>query len=336
MPRSSSGYSQYMADYEFLTTSLAQLNEITNRAYNESIRSVALSLWDKDLRIENPQWKFINAKPFYIKTRTGSAHVMAMVDKRLPNVGIVGYFACTDSASGSQVLIQAAEWLNKNFGLKNIYGPINGTLPNDYRLNLEDDYCFPGEPVNPKWHIDAFSEAGFEVFNHYASGISKHSELLMKFFIKKPKKGYENLTVRSFDTAHFKRDFKKYHDLRNAIFPLQSIYCPAISVEERTYNAGGKFDADYTYFLVDNMREVGFIMAYSYNGNLIVKTIGLLPEYRGKRLTGLLLEPVHDKAQKNGLKAAIYGMVRVGNTAYNFRRPGVKVFRKYVTMHKQL
>jgi ribosomal protein S18 acetylase RimI-like enzyme len=325
-----------MAKHDFLKSSLAQLNAVTNEAYNEDIRQAALNLWGKHLQPKNPQWKFITAKPFYLKNKSGSAHVMAMVDKRLPEIGIVGYFACTNSAVGAQVLNQAASWLKEEFSLKDIYGPINGTLPSDYRLNLKDNFCFPGEPVNPTWHMDAFREAGFKVFNRYVSGISKHYQLLMKLVIRKPKKGYEHLTVRGFDTKRLKQDFKKYHDLRNAIFPFQSIYCPAISLEERVYNSSGKFDPNYTCFLVDNKREVGFIMAYAYEGQLILKSIGLLPEYRGKGLVGLLLKPVHDQASKQGLKTAVYGMVRVGNAAYRMKRPGVRIFRKYVTMHKNV
>jgi hypothetical protein len=325
-----------MVKHTLLKSSLAQLNAITNEAYHEDIRQVALNLWEKHLQPKNPQWKFLTAKPFYLKNKDGSAHVMAMVDKRLPEIGIVGYFACTNSAVGAQVLKQSADWLKEEYGLKDIYGPINGTLPSDYRLNLRDSFCFPGEPVNPTWHIDAFHEAGFNVFNRYVSGISQHYQLLMKLVIRKPKKGYENLTVRSFNNKKFKQDFKKYHDLRNAIFPFQSIYCPAISLEERVYNSSGKFDPNYTYFLVDKRREVGFIMAYAHEGRLILKTIGLLPEYRGKRLSGLLLKPIHDQASKQDLKTAVYGMVRVGNAAYKMKRPGVRVFRKYVTMHKSV
>lgn len=325
-----------MAKYDFLRTSLKQLNAITNKAYNSEIRPIALSLWKKHLSTENPQWKFITAQPFYLKNKSGSAHVMAMVDKRLPDIGIVGYFACTNSTVGAQVLNQAADWLKKEHGLKDIYGPINGTLPSDYRLNIKDDFRFPGEPVNPSWHIAAFREAGFTVFNRYVSGIAKHYQLLMKLVIKKPAKKYSHLTIRPFDVDNQKRDFKIYHDLRNNIFPFQSIYCPAISLEERIYITSGKFDPYYTYFLVDRNREVGFVMAYVYEGQLILKTIGLLPEYRGKRLSGLLLKPVHDQAKKQGLKSAIYGMVRVGNAAYRMKKPGVRVFRKYVTMHKSM
>jgi len=325
-----------MSRLSFLKSSREQLNAIAEVAYNDEIKPVAKNLWKKHLNPVNPQWKFITAKPFSVKGKNGSAHVLAMVDKRLPNIGIVGYFACTNSEVGAEVLDQASAWLKTEHTLKDVYGPINGTLPSDYRLNLDDDFRFPGEPVNPKVSVDAFQEAGFEVFNRYVSGISKHYQLLMKLVIKKSTKDYSRLVVRPFDIGNQERDFKIYHDLRNGIFPYQSIYCPAISLEERVYNASGKFDPKYTYFLMDHNKEIGFVMAYAYQDQLVLKTIGLLPKYRGKKLSGLLLKPIHDQAAKEGLKSAIYGMVRVGNAAYKMRKPGVRVFRRYVTMHKKV
>lgn len=321
---------------DILHTSLQQLNTITSEAYNDNIHNVALALWKKHLHPENPQWKFIRIKSFYVSTEEGSAHVMAMVDKRLPDIGIVGYFACTNSTVGSKVLRQASEWLKTKYGLLDVYGPINGTLPNDYRLNLSDDYLFPGEPVNPLWHIEAFEKAGFTVFNRYASGKLKHYRLFLKFSMRKPKKKFSHMTVRPFSNRNYQKDFKTYHELRNLIFPFQSIYCPAISLDERIYNSSGKFDSDYTYFLMDDDREIGFVMAYPYKKQLILKTIGLLPEYRGKRLSSLLLEPIHAQAAKEGLATAIYGMVRVGNRVHKNKHPFAKIFRHYVTMHKQL
>jgi GNAT superfamily N-acetyltransferase len=134
-------------------------------------------------------------------------------------------------------------------------------------------------------------------------------------------------------------DLKIYHKLMNAIFPDNSIYCPVLSWEERVYNVVDHdpiFDPDYSYFLEDKGNTIGFIVAYPHQQNLIVKTIGLLPDYRNKNLSGILIKRVHDQAEKDGLKAAIYSTIRVGNAVYKMKRPGVKVYRKYVTMRKHL
>ncbi len=319
-----------------LQTNLKRLNSITNSAYNKNIRQIALNRWQKDLSPNNPQWRFLSFRSFTATDKSGSAHVMAMIDERLSGKGIVGYFACTNSDIGAVVLNQACNWLKAQKGISSVYGPINGTLPNDYRLNLDDDYVFPGEPVNPKWHIDAFYKAGFSVFNRYASGKLKHFNFWLKFRLRKRYTRNGRYRIRTFNEEDYEADFKKYHDLRNRIFPFQSTYCPAISLKERVYNSDGKFDPKYTYFLTDNDIEVGFIMAYIYGEQLILKTIGLLPECRGKGLSGLLLKPIHDQAAQDGVTTAIYGMVRVGNKVYGEKHPIAKEFRRYVTMHKDI
>lgn len=323
-----------MPEHDSFEASKALLRAIAEASYNDTIRPVAQEAWDKQLTANNPQWKYIKLKVFSAEKEHNKAHAIAMTDKRLPGIGLVGYFACTDLQTGAEVLTRAAEWLKTKHGLAHVYGPINGTLPNDYRLNLHDDYVFPGEPVNPIWYIDAFKLAGFKVFNRYVSGISKSYLMLLKLASRAPKKGYEHIRVRPFDPKSESRDFRIYHELRNNIFPLQSLYCPAISLKERIFNTGNKFDPKYTYFLTDGDKEVGFAMAYPFEDKLIFKTIGILPKYRGKRLKGLLLKPIREQAEKDGLKACVFAMVRVGNPIYRSRNLGVRVFRRYVTMHK--
>ncbi len=144
-----------------------------------------------------------------------------------------------------------------------------------------------------------------------------------------------NITVRPFNNDLYDNDFEIYHELRNKIFPFQSNYCPVISLEERRFNAPGKFDPHYTYFVMDNEKEVGFIMAYIYEKQLILKTIGLLEEYRGRNLSRLLLKPIHEQAKKDKISTAIYAMVRVGNKVYKNKHPLAKEFRHYVTMRRK-
>lgn len=328
-----------MPKYSFFPTSLNQLLEITSRSHNDHIRPVADSIWRKHLDPENPLWKYVEARSFTAAAKNHQAHVLAMTDRRLPGIGLVGFFGCTDISGGAEVLNQACKWLYSRKGIKKIYGPINGTITRDYRFNLKDDYRIPGEPVNPVWYIDAFKQAGFDVFNRYVSGISRHYQIFTKPFIRRPSDEYSHLKLRAFDVTHQLEDLKTYHDLMNIIFLPQSIYCPEISFEERVFNMAGSkpiFDPEYSYFLDDDGGAIGFIIAFPYEGRLVVKTLGLLPEYRGKRLAGLLIKKVHDQADKDGLKAAVYSTIREGNAAYRMKRPGVRIYRRYVTMCKSM
>lgn len=318
-----------------LKSSLKLLKTITKKTHNEEIAPIALAIWEKHLQPENPLWKNITAKSFSVADK---AHVMAMLDPRLPGRGLIGFFGCTDVKSGAQVLLKACDWLKKQ-GIENVYGPIDGTITRDYRLNLVDDFRVPGEPVNPLFYVDAFREAGFRVFNQYVCGIAKHYKLFNKLFIRIPSKDYSHLTVRAFNINSQVDDLKIYHELMNLIFPSQSIYCPVITWEERYYNVADKdplFDPNYTYFLEDDGRPVGMVVAFPYKNKLILSILGILPEYRGHHVSGLLIRKVHEQASRDYLEAAIYAMIRVGNQVYKMKRPGVRVYRRYVTMHKPI
>jgi len=327
-----------MANQDFSTgKSLEILKQITRITHNPEISPVALSIWEKHLQPENPLWGFITAKSFSIGDE---AHVIAIIDPRLPELGLVGFFGCKNTTDGSRVLQGACEWLNKEHNIKSIYGPINGTITRDYRFNLSENFRVPGEPVNPRFYIDAFSEAGFKIFNRYVSGISKHYGIFNKLFIRVPPTNkYSDLNLRQFNVDGQMDDLKIYHDLMNQIFPSQSIYCPVISWEERRYNVAGKnpiFDPDYTYFLEDKGSPVGMIIASEYENKLSIDVLGVLKEYRGQHVSGLLIRRVHEQASSEKLEAAIYALIRVGNQVYRMKRPGVKTYRHYITMLKSM
>jgi GNAT superfamily N-acetyltransferase len=328
-----------MRNLNFLEDSLKQLKNISKVVYNKKIQAVAFDTWNKDLQKNNPLWKYVDAKSFIVNTNGESAHVIALVDKRLPNIGIVGYFACTNPSTGVEVLNKATQWLKVKHGLKDVYGPINGTITKDYRFNLKEDYLIPGEPVNPNWYVDVFKDAGFEVYNKYVSGILRHYKLFIKLFIKNPSEKYSDIKIKPFDDKNPVENLKKYHDLMNAVFPTLSIYCPDLSWEERVYNFSDlkpMFSPRYCYFLEDKNKPIGFIVSFPHEKQLIVKTIAVLPNYRGKRLSSLLIKKVHDQASKDGLKVAVYSTIRAGNSIYKMKRPGVRIHRRYITMHKTL
>jgi hypothetical protein len=129
-----------MPNTHFLKSSLITLDKITDKTYNKDISPTAKAIWHKHLRAENPLWKFVTAKPFLVNEDGESAHVIAMVDSRLPDIGLVGFFACTNKAIGIKALKLANNWLKQEHGIKTAYGPINGTITRDYRLNLSHDF----------------------------------------------------------------------------------------------------------------------------------------------------------------------------------------------------
>jgi GNAT superfamily N-acetyltransferase len=321
-----------------LDASLAALIEITQKSYPKECAPIANSQWAWHLQPENPLWKHVEHKAFIVEDGNDLAHSMAIIDPRLNGIGIIGYFVATSVNAGIKVVTKACEWL-KDKGIKDVYGPINGTITADYRFNTMEDYVIPGEPVNPTWYIDVFNRVGFSTYNNYVSGYVAHPYAYIKLAMTGRGTYDTALTLRAFDSSQTEKTLNLYHSLMNAIFPANSVYCPVISFDERKYNvekSGTTFDGRYCYFAYHDDIPVGFIVSYPYKGSLLIKTIGVVPEYRGKRISNLLVHRVHEIAKEDGLKTAIYSTIRETTNVYKMRRPGVKVYRRYVTMHRAI
>ena len=330
-----------MADSDFLPASLEALLTLTERSHPPPITGPAEAIWRHHLRTDNPLWQRVVARPFAVTGPGGPrAHVLAVVDRRLPGLGLVGFFACTDSAAGVHVLDQAGVWLRDRFGLDAVYGPINGTITRDYRFNLAADYQILGEPVNPTFYPQVFEQAGFQVFNRYLSGRCHQYQPLVDFLCQlKPPPSSADYRLRPFGSESPAADLRTYHRLMNRIFPAKSRYCPRISLAERRFNLGPRtplFDPRYSYFLDDRDQPVGLVVGFAHRGQLVLKTLGVLPSHRRRNLSNLLIKRVHDQAAADGLGAAIYSTVRAGNEIDRLERPGVEVFRHYVTLCRDL
>lgn len=296
-------------------------------------------IWDKGLREDNPAWKYIKYKMFVVDGSIGKAHVLAMIDKRLPNIGLVGYFATNSIDAGVRVLKMACKYLKKE-GLTRVYGPIDGTIINNYRLNLDPEYYFPGEPINPKMYLETFSKADFEEHNRYHTGeTSVRNVKFMNLFMKPPLNKYPKARIRSFDPNNFDNDFTLMIDLFNQIFAQLSIYCTKYTDEEFRHifeDQRHLFTSEHAKFLLDGEKAIGAILSYPYKDSLIIKTVGVLPKYQGTGLSKMLISSIHDAAHEGGLKKIIYALVRQGNSIDKMKRPGVKITRNYMTMVKEI
>ena len=330
-----------MPELDFLPASLKALLTLTERSHPPPIAGPAEAIWRHHLRAANPLWQRVTARPFVAAGPHGPrAHVMALIDRRLPSLGLVGFFACTDPEAGVQVLDEASVWLCDQSHADAVYGPINGTITRDYRFNLAADHQIPGEPVNPSFYPGVFEQAGFEVFNRYLSGRCVEYRVLVDFFCQvRPPPSSADFQLRPFGAESPTADLRAYHRLMNQIFPANSIYCPRISLAERRFNLGPlmpRFDPRYSYFLDDGGQPVGFVVGLVHRGQLVIKTLGLLPSHQHLNLSTMLLKRVHDQAAADSLGSAIYSTVRAGNAIDRRDRPGVETFRHYVTLRRDL
>ena len=84
--------------------------------------------------------------------------------------------------------------------------------------------------------------------------------------------------------------------------------------------------------------DVGFCSSIvdSINNLIVLKTIGVLPEYQNKRIGAALLYYQHKKAKDMKLSKEIYALIKLGNIVTKLPYPGINVIRKYVGLEKQI
>lgn len=149
----------------------------------------------RELRRDDPGWippptssvraKLSDRNPFFRHGRSRNflalsdgqvvGRCAAMIDPRLvldeSPVGMVGFFEVEpDSATAAALLDRAVEWLRAE-GARVVWGPIDFSVFNGYRLKTRgfDREPFLGEPHNPPFYPELFTGYGFEPLEVSAS-----------------------------------------------------------------------------------------------------------------------------------------------------------------------
>ena len=94
----------------------------------------------------------------------------------------------------------------------------------------------------------------------------------------------------------------------------------------------------YLLFLEDSRRNpVGFCFALPEKGNpkrLILKTLGVLSEYRKQGLAAALLHAIHVRAQEDGFAECYYPFILEGNAVTKFPYEGYTMVSSYVAYER--
>lgn len=82
-----------------------------------------------------------------------------------------GYFDCEDDLDACAELFSDFETWARSQGAKKLFGPINFSTFNDYRLRVDnfDKAPFPNEPYNKPWYPRILESLGFSVRHYYSS-----------------------------------------------------------------------------------------------------------------------------------------------------------------------
>lgn len=304
-------------------------------------------LWPAPLWVSLLQLPFPRPTEFWV-TRSGHQRIGANVSLTNPDVGFIGFFE-TDTSTKEALaigkgLLHEAEAFLKSKGVKTVYGPLNYNTWFPYRFGLpkDDELTFSWEPFQPKEYPQVWMEGGFTVCESYQSvGLGD-----LQGYAEKCRPAYERAVQEGYSFRPVDADRLESHEIPalyeismegfrdNFLFePLDpqgfaGIYVPAMK----------KADLSYSFFVLDkNGKEVGFFYGFVDQGYLVLKTVAVRNEARGKGLSNALTYLQATAALAKGHSKMITALVKTGAQSESYKKKATPLWtHDYVLLKKEI
>lgn len=262
---------------------------------------------------------------------------------------MIGHFSAQNRQVARQILQTACDDLAQA-GCTLAIGPIDGSTWNSYRLVTDagNQPPFFLEPWNSPDVPDYFLEQGFEGELSYFSAIDRDLERvdplgdLVADHMKRL-----GVSIRSLSMANFEEELRRFHALASICFQNHELY-QDIDEEDfcDLYRPLRKGIAPEFVLLAERESiPVGFAFGIpdvlerqtlGHSKNLILKTLGVLPDDELAGLGYHLLQTVRQRAAAAGFKSLILALMRdEGYLKKRVRNLGVP-FRRYSLFVKEL
>lgn len=280
------------------------------------------------------------------------ARLAAMVNPRLQDqtapTGLLGFFSFADEAWESHadgltaLMHQAMHWLRQQ-GMKRVRGPMNFTTWYSYRAETETgDYPrFPGEDVLDTRYarfIEKFMPA-IGVYNSQLIEDHRKAQEVGKQLGLDRAEAVSGVRIVEMPREQVLGDMKAFFDVASAIFPQDYSYGP-ISFAEFQQLYGPILQRVPDFYGVAALdkegRPVG--LAYGYRHPFtpvktsILKTIGVLPEYRrgiSRGISWILTYRYHMNLIAQGYEQFVHAMMKEDNTSRAMSSRFARKIREY-------
>ncbi len=271
------------------------------------------------------------------------AHIALIIDKRLPaGEAFFGFLEVPND-----VLVFNSMWNSlikeaHSKGISVLKGPVNGSIWHQYRCIKETD----GSPL---FKTEVFSELYYHDFLtskkpssevDYFSASREPYDIVLK--LVNPE-SFEKLTQHGFRIEVVKQvapgQLKTIADISRSVFRENWGYTELNDQEFIDLYSTEKLKdyLDSLYLLYKGKDLIGFCSTSEENkSTLALKTICVLPVYRGLGLGNALAYKIHLDAKKDGFKKIIYALIREGNSINNFPKEGTEIFRRYTAFEYKI
>lgn len=280
--------------------------------------------FEKAFSLNNPFVKYGKVENYFIfDDGRVVGHIAAVTDERFDDIGTVGFFECEDNQEYANQLFDKAIIFLKNAGKKQCRGPINMTVWQNFRVSYpENNQPFCLEPFTLEYYRGLFLGNGYSVGHQNMTTTESIEKTKIKnfdnFYSKSIEDGY---SYQLLTTENAQESVRDIYSLTSKIFECgYSFY--KISEEEFLYFAEQytQIPKPHYIFILKNseQKSVGFFFAIPDLFNpmtkaVVLKTMGLLPEYQGKNLGSAMLHFVYKEAKKDGFEKLIFSTMSVDN-----------------------
>jgi len=233
----------------------------------------------------------------------------------LQEIGFIGFFECSLAhPEVARVLLQEAKKWLKQQGAQTILGPVDLSTWFNYRFLQEErtvgrstPSVFSWEPQHPSQYVEIWKQNGFREFHSYHTIGFEAPAGQYPPGVGGAKRAYEAALGLGFRFRDIRTDqliekeIPILHRITLEAFSGALLFEPLPLSDFTQLYVQGIQGLDYSISKIVETPQgeaIGFAFGFMDQGHLILKTIAVLPEYQGKRLSSALTYPLMDDAVK--------------------------------------
>jgi GNAT superfamily N-acetyltransferase len=241
----------------------------------------------------------------------------------LPGTLFFGWYESIEELTASQILIEAviSDAWSKSF--RSIIGPLNGTTWQQYRFAEDSGETFMGDVYHKPWYDRQMRAHGFSTCQTYHSSSGELTPLEHRSAVK----------IRNLESEAFEDELRLLHDISLRSFDRNAFYTP-ISLEHFSAMYSGMralIDPRLVKIALLNDEPAGFMFAYPDRfapHRLVMKTVAVLPEYRGRGVSTAMDSAIRSTALSLGYWQAVYALYEANNVSARLAKAS-RVLRTY-------
>lgn len=220
----------------------------------------------------------------------------------------------------------------EQLSIKSLFGPVNGTVWHPYRVISEtsDEPYFLCEPHSDSQYHALLSAQSPDRELKYHSAFRKNYDVIIK--VTTPSLTAlekEGITISKQELTP--KLLGELYSLATQIFSNNPGYTDLPAADfENLYKESEDGNSQNLIFLAYKGEDcIGFSYNICCKNELIMKTIGVLPEWQEQGLGNALVNVVHKHATENSMDKVIYALIRSDNKVRHFPKDDVTIFRRY-------